>query len=205
MPPKSRLNVGKNNPQSKIQIQQKEKSKGNSPADAPTIAWPPIPAGLRLFEDLSLQHVVPGQIVLIPNFWMSNLCRTYVSFLRSLPLVTTPGKPKRGDAVRVNDRFQIDDPSFADALWNAGLKQLVLDAEQAAAGVDTTVPKEDALRELWGGDVLGLSPNIRIYRYSKGQYFDKHCECLACQNFDFAKQIFVCAWVRDRGRFPEPC
>jgi len=26
----------------------------------------------------------------------------------------------------------------------------------------------------WGGEVVGLSPNIRIYRYSKGQFFDKH-------------------------------
>lgn len=26
-----------------------------------------------------------------------------------------------------------------------------------------------------GGDVVGLSPNIRIYRYSAGQFFDAHC------------------------------
>jgi len=32
---------------------------------------------------------------------------------------------------------------------------------------------EDA--KLWGGEVLGLNPNIRIYRYSKGQFFDQHC------------------------------
>lgn len=27
-----------------------------------------------------------------------------------------------------------------------------------------------------GGEVVGLNPNIRIYRYSKGQYFDAHCK-----------------------------
>lgn len=27
-----------------------------------------------------------------------------------------------------------------------------------------------------GGEVVGLSPNIRVYRYSKGQYFDCHCK-----------------------------
>lgn len=27
-----------------------------------------------------------------------------------------------------------------------------------------------------GGEPVGLSPNIRVYRYSKGQYFDCHCE-----------------------------
>lgn len=29
---------------------------------------------------------------------------------------------------------------------------------------------------LRGGDVVGLNSNIRIYRYSKGQYFDAHCK-----------------------------
>lgn len=29
-----------------------------------------------------------------------------------------------------------------------------------------------------GGEVLGLSPNIRIYRYSPGQFFDAHCKLL---------------------------
>lgn len=27
-----------------------------------------------------------------------------------------------------------------------------------------------------GGEVVGLNPNIRIYRYTKGQYFDAHCK-----------------------------
>lgn len=27
-----------------------------------------------------------------------------------------------------------------------------------------------------GGEVIGLNPRIRIYRYTKGQYFDCHCE-----------------------------
>ncbi len=30
-----------------------------------------------------------------------------------------------------------------------------------------------------GGELIGLSPNIRVYRYKKGQYFDCHCEFLA--------------------------
>jgi hypothetical protein len=65
--------------------------------------------------------------VLIRNFWTSKLCRDYVSFLRGLPLVTTPGKPKKGDAVRVNDRFQVLDEGFARRLWEeTGLRGLVL-------------------------------------------------------------------------------
>jgi hypothetical protein len=27
-----------------------------------------------------------------------------------------------------------------------------------------------------GGEPIGLNPNIRVYRYSKGQYFDCHCK-----------------------------
>lgn len=171
MGPKSQQKTGKS------QTKQQDKSRDIAATAANTVAWPSIPIALGPLQDLSLQHLVPGQIVLIPNFWTSSLCRTYVSFLRGLPLVTTPGKPKRGDAVRVNDRFQVNDAGFAETLWNAGIKQLVLDPEQAHPGLDETVEKDDAMRQLWGGDVLGLSPNIRIYRYSKGQYFDKHCEC----------------------------
>lgn len=114
-------------------------------------------------SDLTLQHVLPGQIVTIPNFWTSALCKTYVAFLSSLPLTTTPGKPKKGDAVRVNDRYQIDDPGFAERLWSStALKTLVAAADR---------------KDLWGGEVIGLNPNIRIYRYSKGQFFDQHCQC----------------------------
>ena len=27
---------------------------------------------------------------------------------------------------------------------------------------------------IWGGEVIGLNPNIRVYRYRPGQFFDKH-------------------------------
>lgn len=36
----------------------------------------------------------------------------------------------------------------------------------------------DSERELIarrGGEVVGLNPSIRIYRYNKGQFFDQHC------------------------------
>jgi hypothetical protein len=85
-------------------------------------------------------------------------------------LITTPAKPKKGEAVRVNDRFQIQDATFADTLWReTALKDLV-----------TNSPAEDEqplpLREIWGGEPLGLNANIRVYRYSPGQFFAQHCE-----------------------------
>ncbi|KAL7620970.1 hypothetical protein AAE478_008281 [Parahypoxylon ruwenzoriense] len=131
-------------------------------AAQPPPSWPPFKPALPLVH-LSPESPVPGlenKIILVPSFWPKSLCRDYVTFLKTLPLTTTPGRPKRGEALRVNDRFQIDDPRFAQRLWlETGLKDALL---------------EESFRHLWGGDVVGLNPNIRVYRYSTGQYFDCH-------------------------------
>lgn len=125
----------------------------------PKPSWPVLePLAPR--EDLSLRALLPDQVIIISNFWTTTLCKTYVRFLGTLPLVTTPGTPKKGDAVRVNDRFQIDDPQFAEMLWNAtGLRDLVLGYDGAG---------DQAQRDLWGGEVVGLNPNIRIVSLQKG-------------------------------------
>ncbi|KAK3388994.1 hypothetical protein B0T20DRAFT_447466 [Sordaria brevicollis] len=121
--------------------------------------WPPFKPSLPI-TDLTFDTLVDDKVVVLRNFFPKSLCKDYVSFLSTLPLITTPGKPKRGMAVRVNDRFQIDDQKFADRLWyETGLKEAVL---------------EGGLEHLWGGEVIGLNPNIRIYRYTKGQFFDAH-------------------------------
>lgn len=145
---------------------QKSAKQAPKPAAAqeqrPPPDWPPLQPVLPA-DSLTLETLLPNQIVTISNLWTSTLCAKYVAFLRSLPLTTTPGVPKKGDAVRVNDRFQIDDAGFAQRLWSeTGLSEVVGSVE------DT---------KLWGGEVLGLNPNIRIYRYSKGQFFDQHCGC----------------------------
>lgn len=135
--------------------------------------WPPLKP-LVPTSDLLLSPLVPDQIYLIHNLLTSTLCRAYVSFLSSsVPMTTTPGKPKRGEAVRVNDRFQIDDEIFAERLWReTGLREIV------ERGVDDGDDNEGGGRpaeDIWGGQVLGLNPNIRIYRYVPGQFFAQHC------------------------------
>lgn len=137
-----------------------------------TTLFPQWPAfhGLPPAQDLSLVEVLPDQIYTISSLWSSKLCQTYVSFLSTLPLVTTPGKPKKGEAVRVNDRFQIDDPAFAEKLWSGTALEAVVRQSWIGGGELT----DDGKRALWGGEVLGLNSNIRIYRYSKGQFFDQH-------------------------------
>ena len=99
--------------------------------------------------DLSLETILEDQIILIRNLLTKSLCQQYVNFLSTLPLTTTPGIPKKGEALRVNDRFQIEDYDFAQKLWSTtGLEQLVTNASDA-----------------WGGEVCGLNPRIRIYRH----------------------------------------
>ncbi|PIA88978.1 hypothetical protein CB0940_07630 [Cercospora beticola] len=127
--------------------------------------WPPLKPLLPA-ADLTVETLLENQILTIPRFWTSTLCKNYVSFLSTLPLTTTPGKPKKGEAVRVNGRFQINDPVFAEQLWSGtALKELV---------TNYTAEGDHEGNELWSGDVIGLNPNIRIYRYSKGQFFDQH-------------------------------
>ena len=152
--------------------------------------WPPL-RPLLPPTDLTLTPLVTDQIYLIRNFFPASLCKSYVSFLSSLPLTTTPGKPKKDEAVRVNDRFQVEDSRFAEMVWSGtALKELVTTRfdededgydeyndgnENANQKPDTDSDKEQKCKEIWGGDPLGLDANIRIYRYSAGQFFAQHC------------------------------
>ncbi|GAB7343567.1 hypothetical protein MBLNU457_1572t1 [Dothideomycetes sp. NU457] len=134
--------------------------------------WPPL-VPLPALEDLALTTLLPDQILTISSLFPASLCKKYVSFLSTLPLVTTPNKPKKGDAVRVNDRFTVQDPVFAERLWReTGLSELVQNASTATENDDGL--SKDQKNDLWGGEVLGLNPNIRVYRYREGQFFDKH-------------------------------
>jgi hypothetical protein len=111
----------------------KTKVKNSKPAAAtvprePPPSWPPFKPALPVLPLNPSTHPDTSKIVLLENFFPRSLCRDYVSFFKTLPLQTTPGKPKRGEAVRVNDRFQVDDPRFAERLWSStGLKEAILD------------------------------------------------------------------------------
>ncbi|KAJ5601789.1 hypothetical protein N7510_011323 [Penicillium lagena] len=135
--------------------------------------------------DLTLTPLVPDQIYLIRNFLPGTLCKNYVSFLASLPLTTTPGKPKKDEAVRVNDRFQIEDARFAEMLWGeTALRELVVerfdedDYDDSDEEDDRALERAHKAHNLWGGTPLGLNSNIRVYRYSPGQFFAQHCKSL---------------------------
>lgn len=137
-----------------------------------TVNWPAIPR--VAFKPLCEINAVLESQILTLQLFSSSFTQQFLVFCQShiTPLLsTTPIKPKKGDAVRFNDRFQITDASFADMLWtNSGLKEAI------------EAYKEDgkSFHEIWGGQPVGLNSNIRIYRYRKGQFFDKHCERSIC-------------------------
>jgi hypothetical protein len=90
-----------------------------------------------------------SQIITIKEFWTGTLCKNYVQFLKGLPLRTTPGKPKKGDALRFNDRFQVQDEVFANRLWlETGLRELVLGSVEREEGEDEGMTMEER-RKLW--------------------------------------------------------
>lgn len=169
--------------------------------------WPPL-RPLLPPTDLTLTPLLQDQIYLIHNFLPASLCKTYASFLGSLPLTTTPGKPKKDEAVRVNDRFQVEDARFAEMLWSGtALKELVTtrlgrdgydESEDGEEGGLDGAQVEELARRTWGGEVLGLNPNIRIYRYSAGQFFAQHC--MYCCHFPRREGSVVILTESDRRR-----
>lgn len=173
-------------PKSKSKANPKPPSKKDLPSKPPSPKpnWPPL-RPLVPPSDLYLDPLLRDQIYLIPNFFPASLCKTYVSFLASLPMLTTPGKPKKDEAVRVNDRFQVQDETFAEMVWrDTALRELVTERAGEEDESDASDDEDGgngkagrrAPEEIWGGKPLGLNANIRIYRYSKGQFFGAHCE-----------------------------
>jgi len=138
-------------------------SKGDTVA---SVSWPTIVTSpYKPVPEITT--ILPSQILTL-NLLSSSFSQQFLSFCQShiTPLlVTTPTKPKKGDAVRFNDRFQTLDQSFADSLWTkTGLKEAI-EAYQEDGKTS---------QDIWGGTPVGLYSNIRVYRYLKGQFFDKH-------------------------------
>jgi hypothetical protein len=109
-----------------------------------TPSWPQFKPQLPV-ADLTPETVVPDKVVVYRSFFPRSLCRDYVSFLSQLPLTTTPGKQQRGMALRVNDRYQIDDSRFAHRLWTeTGLKEAVASPDLAHLWYGTLLPHAES-------------------------------------------------------------
>lgn len=150
------------------------KACGKAPADPkrrvaeislPPPDWPVLHP-LVSAQDVALETLLDDQIILIRKLFTSTLCKKYVSFLSSLPLITTPIRPRGGDAVRVSDRIQFDDSAFAEQLWSStALKKLVNGSNDGKD--EAAILTQEGARSLRGGEICGLNPRIRIYRYGE--------------------------------------
>lgn len=134
---------------------------GSSAAPA-RIPWPPLslPSYAPLPElDNSL---LPGIITIDPLFTRKTV-QAFIALLTGpqSPIKLEPSPPaKRGEALRTNDRFSIQDPAFAKALWEGTALKTLL--------------SEGRLRsEIEGREARGLNGNIRIYRYTPGSKFNR--------------------------------
>ncbi|PLB40883.1 uncharacterized protein BDW47DRAFT_123408 [Aspergillus candidus] len=134
--------------------------------------WPPLRPSPPKAHTLSLTPLLPSHIYTTTGLLPAPLCKAYVTFLSSLQLSTTPVQRGKDYAARVNDRFQVWDPGFARVLWEGtALRELVLSFLQSEEGEGED---GDGGRNIWDGVPIGLNPNIRVYRYSTGQFFAKH-------------------------------
>ncbi|KAG8932109.1 hypothetical protein FRC02_001665 [Tulasnella sp. 418] len=124
--------------------------------DHKDIQWPAVSHK----DYLEVEVFEPDQILLIHNFLDPLECKNFAALLDNLPLTVTPAA-KKGEADRANDRISIQATEFAKELWAA------LEPHVSSIPSFQTHLKPPAKPH-------SLNPNIRLYRYSPGQYFGAH-------------------------------
>ncbi|KAJ8078679.1 hypothetical protein PM082_012962 [Marasmius tenuissimus] len=103
-------------------------------------------------------HVIlTDQIILLDNFLNALECQAFIKMIEMLPLELTPPK-KRGEAERVNYRFSVQSPTFAEKLFSLLLPHL---------------PQLDTGNGIRRRPVA-CNPNIRLYKYTPSQHFGAH-------------------------------
>lgn len=85
-------------------------------SDSSTIRWPDLPFAGR---ELTLDVLIPDQVLLLPNLFTPKDCARWIAFLdANLQLDPSPTVPKRGEAVRSNERFSVQDADLAGKLFD---------------------------------------------------------------------------------------
>lgn len=131
------------------------------------IALPRI-GGQKQPRTLPAAHVlVSDQVLLYPDALTASECTALIAMFDTTGSERTPrtmvASPpaKKGEAERTNFRFSTTAPDFAKQLYEAtGLSC-------AVAGWQSMFPRS-------GARPIGLSSNIRIYRYDPGAHFACH-------------------------------
>ncbi|ORY80314.1 hypothetical protein BCR37DRAFT_335408, partial [Protomyces lactucae-debilis] len=106
-----------------------------------------------------VQELIDDQILIVCNLFPPTVRLAYRRFFETeiAARLSQPVAPKRGEATRTNERFSQHDEEFAAHLYQAsGLADM------------------PELVQLSKGRLMGLNPNIRIYRYKPGAFFGPH-------------------------------
>ncbi|KAJ3494797.1 hypothetical protein NMY22_g20023 [Coprinellus aureogranulatus] len=148
-----------------------EKKAAAASAAAPTskppvnVDFPPISEKV----ELECTVVMEDQILIIESFFSPQECKEYVKFIDSLPLELTP-PPKKDEATRVNHRFSVTSQDFAQKLHS------LLTPHLPSFPYPTSIhPKRRiALPEGTPRHPHSFNSNIRVYKYTEGQYFGPH-------------------------------
>jgi hypothetical protein len=117
--------TAKAKPSTKATKQQPTTKPSSQSSPPPPPNWPAFKPRLPVVDITPELHPdSPTTIAVIRTFFPRGLCQDYVGFLRTLSFQTTPTRPKKGEALRFNDRFQVDDAVFAGRLWvETGLRE----------------------------------------------------------------------------------
>ncbi|KAI8998490.1 hypothetical protein BD414DRAFT_432341 [Trametes punicea] len=130
------------------------------PTKPATVRFPDISSK----QELEYYALLEDQILFIDGFFSPEECKSYVKFIDSLPLELTPPK-KRGEADRVNHRLSITSVDFAQRLFSVLAPHLPEFPYPAWAKRPTGAIARPP---------HSLNSNIRLYKYSQGQYFGPH-------------------------------
>lgn len=123
--------------------------------------WPPLEPSDASGENPHFDILLDTQIISIKHLFSMKTCLSFLHYFKSLSLTPSP-PPKKGEAARTNDRYSIYDPTFAARLYSETcLQKAIYDLSVTAARGSNLNP-------------VGLNPNIRVYRYLPGTFFQKH-------------------------------
>ncbi|KAI9065115.1 hypothetical protein FKP32DRAFT_1756908 [Trametes sanguinea] len=116
-------------------------------------------------QGLECRALLEDQILFIDDFFSPEECKAYVKLIDSLPLELTPPK-KKGEAERVNHRISVPSVEFAQRLYSVLAPHLPSEFPyptwgKRSAGATVHAPHS-------------LNSNIRLYKYTQGQYFGPH-------------------------------
>ncbi|CAI5464284.1 unnamed protein product [Closterium sp. Yama58-4] len=129
---------------------------GGAPPIVPStrISWPK----LRRHRDLTPQLIRGCEVFTVPGALSAEECAEFIAQAERVGFQWQgSGGPAKGEAYRDNHRISVEDPELAAHLW------------------DRLAP---VLQPLQAGNrkAVRLNPNMRVYRYSRGQQFGAHID-----------------------------